>query len=110
LDLFELEKALWEDCWLKGWACRKCPWMYCESNITRRSGLTQSSPKTFITRAGFWPRFITGNYLRDINAHFRRHYTYYDLAIITVYTRGKTSEETCQEILERVKWKGPGTI
>ena len=46
----------------------------------------------------------------DINAHFLRHHTYYDLARITVYTRGKTPEETCQEILERVKWKGPGAI
>jgi shikimate kinase len=39
----------------------------------------------------------------DLNARFLKHHTYYDLARITVYTQGKTPEETCQEILERVK-------
>ena len=39
----------------------------------------------------------------DLNARFLRHHTYYDLARITVYTKGKTPEETCQEILERIK-------
>jgi hypothetical protein len=39
----------------------------------------------------------------DINAHFLRHHSYYNLAKITVYTKGRTPEETCQEILERVK-------
>jgi hypothetical protein len=39
----------------------------------------------------------------DLNAHFLRHHTYYDLARITVYTRDRTPEETCQEILERVQ-------
>jgi shikimate kinase len=39
----------------------------------------------------------------DLTARFLKHHTYYDLARLTVYTRGKTPEETCQEILERVK-------
>jgi shikimate kinase len=39
----------------------------------------------------------------DLNARFLRHHTYYNLARITVYTRGRTPEQTCQEILARVK-------
>jgi shikimate kinase len=39
----------------------------------------------------------------DLNTRFLRHHSYYDLARITVYTRGKTPEETCEEILARVK-------
>jgi len=39
----------------------------------------------------------------DLNARFLRHHSYYDLARITIYTRGKTPEETCEEILARVK-------
>jgi shikimate kinase len=39
----------------------------------------------------------------DLPARFLRHHTYYDLARITVYTKRKTPEETCEEILERVK-------
>jgi shikimate kinase len=39
----------------------------------------------------------------DLNARFLKHHTYYDLARMTVYTRGKTPEETCEEILARVK-------
>jgi len=42
----------------------------------------------------------------DLNARFLRHHTYYDLARITVYTQGRTPEETRQEILERVNQKG----
>jgi len=38
----------------------------------------------------------------DVSAHFLRHHTYYDLAKMTVYTQGKTPEESCMEILERV--------
>jgi hypothetical protein len=37
------------------------------------------------------------------NARFLHHHSYYDLATITVYTKGKTPEETCEEILERIK-------
>jgi shikimate kinase len=39
----------------------------------------------------------------DLTRRFLKHHTYYDLARLTVYTKGKTPEETCQEILERVK-------
>ena len=39
----------------------------------------------------------------DLSAHFIKHHTYTDLARITVYTQGKSPEETCQEILERLK-------
>ena len=35
----------------------------------------------------------------DFNRHFLKHHTYYDLAKFTVYTAGKTPEETCEEIL-----------
>lgn len=39
----------------------------------------------------------------DINAHFIRHHTYYDLAKHIVYTQGKTPEESCKEILHLLK-------
>ena len=35
----------------------------------------------------------------DFNRHFLGHHTYYDLAKFTVYTKGRTPEETCREIL-----------
>ena len=35
----------------------------------------------------------------NINEHFVRHRSNYDLAKHTVYTKGKTPEETCEEIL-----------
>ncbi len=35
----------------------------------------------------------------NINAHFIRHHTYYDLAKHIVYTQGKTPEQSCEEIL-----------
>jgi len=38
----------------------------------------------------------------DLNAHFIRHHTYYDLAKFTIYTQGKLPLESCNEILERV--------
>ncbi len=38
----------------------------------------------------------------DIVRHLLTQHTYYDLAKITVYTQGKSPQETCQEILERV--------
>jgi adenylate kinase family enzyme len=38
----------------------------------------------------------------DFNRHFVSHHTYYDLAKLTVYTKGKAPEETCQEILKMV--------
>ena len=41
----------------------------------------------------------------DLTTRFLKHHTYYDLARITIYTRGRTPEETCQEILERVKMR-----
>ncbi len=42
----------------------------------------------------------------DFNAYFLRHPTYRALATLTVYTKGKTPEETRDEILRRI---GPGT-
>ncbi len=39
----------------------------------------------------------------DLLRHFLTHHTYYDLAKITVFTAGKTPQQTCQEILERVR-------
>ena len=38
---------------------------------------------------------------REVNEHFLRHHSNYDLAKLIVYTKGKTPEETCDEI---VKW------
>lgn len=35
----------------------------------------------------------------DFNSHFLSHHSYYDLAKSTVYTKGKTPEKTCDEIL-----------
>jgi len=35
----------------------------------------------------------------DFNAHFLAHHGYYDLAKFTVYTKGRSPEETCVEIL-----------
>lgn len=39
----------------------------------------------------------------DLRRRFLTHHTYYDLAKFTVYTDGKTPEQTCQEILELLK-------
>jgi len=38
---------------------------------------------------------------RTINEHFVRHHSSYELAKYTVYTKGKSPEETCAEILNR---------
>lgn len=38
----------------------------------------------------------------DFDAHFTRHHSNYDLAKITVYTKGKTPQETCEEVLHRL--------
>jgi adenylate kinase family enzyme len=40
----------------------------------------------------------------DINAHFLQHHTYYDLAKFTIYTQGKSPEESCHEILARLRF------
>ena len=39
----------------------------------------------------------------NINEHFVRHASNYELAKFTVYTKGKTPEETCSEILNLIK-------
>ena len=36
----------------------------------------------------------------DINAHFIKHHSNYDLAKFTVYTKGNSPEETRDEILD----------
>jgi shikimate kinase len=36
---------------------------------------------------------------REVNEHFVRHHSNYDLAKLIVYTKGKTPEETCDEIV-----------
>ena len=38
----------------------------------------------------------------DFNAHFLAHHGYYDLAKFTVFTKGRSPEETCGEILALV--------
>ena len=40
---------------------------------------------------------------RDVNEHFLRHHSNYDLAKRIVYTKGKEPEEVCEEIIEWVK-------
>jgi hypothetical protein len=40
------------------------------------------------------------NEQREVNEHFIRHHSNYDLAKRIVYTKGKTPEETCDEILQ----------
>jgi hypothetical protein len=40
---------------------------------------------------------------REINEHFIRHHSNYDLAKYIVYTKDKTPEETCDEILSWVR-------
>jgi shikimate kinase len=42
---------------------------------------------------------ITSDEQREVNEHFIRHHSNYDLAKFIVYTEGKTPEETCEEIL-----------
>ena len=39
----------------------------------------------------------------DINEHFVRHHSNYDLAKVIAYTKGKSPEETRDEILSRVE-------
>lgn len=36
---------------------------------------------------------------REVNEHFVRHHSNYDLAKLIVYTQGKTPDETCDEII-----------
>jgi shikimate kinase len=38
----------------------------------------------------------------DINEHFLTHRSNYELATFVVYTAGRTAEETCAEILQRI--------
>lgn len=41
--------------------------------------------------------------IRNINKHFVRHSSNYELAKFTVYTQSKTPEETCSEILQLIE-------
>jgi shikimate kinase len=43
---------------------------------------------------------------REVNEHLVRHRSNYDLAKFTAYTKGKTPEETCDEILAWVRNNG----
>jgi len=43
---------------------------------------------------------------RQINEHFVRHHSNYDLAKYSVYTKDKTPEQTCDEVLEWVRSNG----
>lgn len=43
---------------------------------------------------------------RQINEHFVRHYSNYDLAKFIVYTKDKTPEQTCDDVLEWVRSNG----
>lgn len=42
----------------------------------------------------------------EINEHFIRHHSNYDLAKYTAYNKDKTPDETCDEVLEWVKSNG----
>lgn len=50
-----------------------------------------------------WLQQIRERHGFDVNDHFLRHPSNYDLAKLIVYTEGKAPEETRDEILERVK-------
>lgn len=41
--------------------------------------------------------------LLELNEHFVKHPSNYQLAKITIYTQGKSPDETCGEILEKIK-------
>lgn len=43
---------------------------------------------------------------REVNEHFVRHHSNYDLAKLIVYTKDKTPEETCEEILNWLRGGG----
>jgi shikimate kinase len=43
---------------------------------------------------------------REVNEHFVRHHSNYDLAKLIVYTKGKTPEETCEEIINWLRGGG----
>jgi shikimate kinase len=47
---------------------------------------------------------------QDFNGHFVRHHSNHDLAKLFVYTKGKTPEETCEEILARIDPSAPEII
>ncbi len=53
-----------------------------------------------ILREGKWYGFANGF---DFHEHFVKHHSNRDLAKITIYTYGKSPEETRDEILSRVK-------
>jgi hypothetical protein len=46
--------------------------------------------------------------LLTLNAHFTKHPSNTRLAKLTVYTEGKTPEETCDEILEKMRFQSGG--
>lgn len=43
---------------------------------------------------------------REVNEHLIRHHSNYDLAKFTVYTKDKTPEETCDEVVKWVRGNG----
>ncbi len=46
---------------------------------------------------------ISSDEQREVNEHFVRHHSNYDLAKHIVYTQGKTPEETCDEIITWIR-------
>ena len=48
----------------------------------------------------------TSDELWVVNEHFVRHHSNYDLAKYTAYTKGKTPEQTCDEILQYLRSNG----
>jgi hypothetical protein len=42
----------------------------------------------------------------DFHEHFTKHHSNHDLAKFVVYTKGKTPEETCDEILRKIAEAG----
>jgi shikimate kinase len=45
----------------------------------------------------------TAGLLTEFNAHFLRHPSNYQLAKLVVYTKGKTAQDVCDEIIRRIK-------
>lgn len=54
------------------------------------------------------PRVAQGGEQIDLIDHFVRHPSNHDLAKIVVYTQGKTPEQTCEEVLSKVRLAIPG--
>lgn len=56
-----------------------------------------------ILRTGKWDGIANNS---DLHEHFVKHHSNHDLAKINIYTKDKSPEETCDEILSRIRIAG----